>query len=859
MIDVTTLNPQQRAAVTHGDGPLLVLAGAGSGKTRVITYRIAHLIGERGVHPNSILAITFTNKAAAEMLHRAEQLVPNLGGKPWIGTFHSTSLRMLRRYADRLGYTKSFAIYDTSDQLTLIKRCMRELNVNDEAFPPRSVLTRISNAKNELITPTEYEKNNHDFFGARIAEIFKLYQKRLKEFDAMDFDDLIGNFVLLLEKHEDVREELHQRFQHLLVDEYQDTNRAQYMLIKALAGKRGNIVAVGDEDQSIYAFRGADINNILNFERDFPGAEIIKLEQNYRSTGNILDAATGVVSNNTARKGKKLFTDSGAGEPVRVITCGSDREEAQFVIDKLTGSRGRYKLTDFAILFRTNAQSRPFEEELLRANIPYSVVGGVKFYERAEIKDILAYLRLAVRPFETTAIERVINVPSRGIGDTTIKALEEQARIRDASLWQVIENDLDFLPSRAAKAVREFREIVQDLGRAIENPLPDFFDYVLLRSGYRRPLQESRDPQDESRLQNIDEMLNSSREYYEQNPSATLGDYLDSLTLMSDLDRYESQKGVTLMTLHAAKGLEFKVVFLAGMEEGILPHQNSLENSASLEEERRLCYVGMTRAREQLYCLHSLMRRVHGQPREQNASPFLDEIPAEVKEEQRLASASNYAMDSPSWRERAVGGGGTGWDRHNNDRKGSYGDRYGGGSSSGGYSSGGGYGSGNYGSGNAGARKPQPGYGRPANTRPPMQNRPVAPMGTRPPAQPAAKAPAAKTNDSVNHVFSFFKDAIPTPEPPPAPAAREPMPQPREQPMSTRPVHFDPSAIRTATPKPAGVPAELKRGARVRHAQFGDGTILTMEGSGGDAKLTVYFDRAGSKKFIAKFAKLTRI
>jgi DNA helicase II / ATP-dependent DNA helicase PcrA len=786
MLDLSSLNPQQREAVVHGEGPLLVLAGAGSGKTRVITYRIAHLMGQ-GVHAAKILAVTFTNKAASEMLHRVEQLVPPTGGyRPWIGTFHSTSLRMLRRYADRLGFTKSFAVYDTSDQLTLIKRCMRELNVNDEAFPPRSVLTRISHAKNELIDPVQYEKTNLDFFGARVAEIYRLYQKRLREFDAMDFDDLIGNYVQLLEKHEDVRNELHDRFQHLLIDEYQDTNRAQYVLVKLLAGKRGNIVAVGDEDQSIYRFRGADINNILNFERDFEGARIIKLEQNYRSTGNILDAATGVVANNIARKGKKLFTEDGSGEPVRIVTCSNEREEAQFVIEKITGFKARFKLTDFAILFRTNAQSRPFEEELLRANVPYVVVGGVKFYERAEIKDILSFVRVAIRPHDTPSVERVINVPSRGIGDTTVKTLTDKATEQNVSLWTVLEGELDFLPPRATKAVKEFREIVQDLARASSQPIPEFIDYLLLRTGYRRMLQESRDLQDESRLENLDELLNSAREYSENNPNSLLADYLDSLTLMSDLDRYESQKGVTLMTLHSAKGLEFKVVFLVGMEEGVLPHANSLEHNEDLEEERRLCYVGMTRAREQLYCLHALERRLHGKFREQGPSPFLNEIPENVKEQVRLASSYRYTSQEPSWRDRPMQG---------NNRFGG-----GGGSSYGGSS----YGSGRP-SGGGQYRQPAP--------RPQAPPRPVAPK-----------------NESVNGVLSFFQNA---------------------------PVEFDPNAIRAAKQQPAATAGgDLKRGQRVRHDQFGVGTILTMEGAGPDAKLTVYFDRAGSKKFIAKFAKL---
>ncbi|HEX7832419.1 MAG TPA: UvrD-helicase domain-containing protein [Thermoanaerobaculia bacterium] len=797
MLDLSGLNPQQREAVTHGTGPLLVLAGAGSGKTRVITYRIAYLIGELGVRPQHILAVTFTNKAAAEMLHRVDQIVPATGGyRPWIGTFHSTSLRILRRYADRLGFTKSFAVYDTSDQLTLIRRCMRELNVNDEAFPPRSILTRISNAKNELIGPVEYEKTNHDFFGARVAEIYRLYQKRLREFDAMDFDDLIGKYVELLDQHADVRAEIHDRFQHLLIDEYQDTNRAQYQLVKALAGDRANVVAVGDEDQSIYRFRGADINNILNFERDFPGAKIVKLEQNYRSTGNILEAATGVVSNNIARKGKTLFTKSGQGEPVRVVTCGNDRDEAQFVLEKISSLRSKYKLTDFAILFRTNAQSRPFEEELLRANLPYAVVGGVKFYERAEIKDILSFVRVTVRPHDTPSVERVINVPSRGIGDTTIATLDEQAKTRDVSLWAVVEGELNFLPARAAKAVREFREIIHDLQAAKGNPLPEFMDYVLLRTGYRRMLQESRDLQDESRLENLDELLNSAREYSEQNPQATLEDYLDSLTLMSDLDRYESQKGVTLMTLHSAKGLEYKVVFLAGMEEGILPHANSLEHSEDMEEERRLCYVGMTRAREMLFCLHAHERRVHGKFREQNVSPFIDEIPEGAREHLRLAR--QYTSQTDTWREKPMYGGGS-----SNYGSNSYGSR------------GGGYGNSSYGN-------------RQGNSRPTAPSRPAP--APRPP-QPAPP----KKQDNVNGVLSFFQNT---------------------------PVQFDPNAIKAAKDQQqasaAGSAAELKRGQRVRHEQFGVGTILTMEGSGPDAKLTVYFDRAGSKKFIAKFAKLTR-
>jgi DNA helicase-2/ATP-dependent DNA helicase PcrA len=784
MIDLGSLNPQQREAVMHGDGPLLVLAGAGSGKTRVITFRIAYLVGNKGVDASQILAVTFTNKAAAEMQERIYRLVPAGGGRPTIGTFHSTALRVLRKYADKLGYTSSFVVYDTADQMTLIRRCMRELSLDEDSYTPRSVLSRISKAKNDLLSPSEFEKYNHDFFGTKVAEVYRLYQKRLKEFDAMDFDDLIGQYVHLLRDFEEVRNAIRARWRHILIDEYQDTNHAQYSLVKLLAGEGGNVVAVGDEDQSIYKFRGANIQNILNFERDFPGARIIKLEQNYRSTGNILDAATGVVSNNVARKGKTLFTDAGKGEPVRVVSCETDREEAKFVVEKIQElRRGGMTLDEFAILFRTNAQSRSFEEELLKANIPYTVVGGVKFYERAEIKDLLAYLRLSIRPHDTPSIERVINVPARGIGGTTTKALDQASREGDVSLWTVIDGPQPYLAERARKAVREFRDLMADLQQGAANPLPQFLDFLLVRTGYRKMLLESTDPQDETRLQNIEELVNSAREFYEANPASTISDYLDSVSLMSDLDNLQSGKGVTLMTLHSAKGLEFKVVFLGGMEEGILPHSQSRDEDDDVEEERRLCYVGMTRAREQLYCLHALQRRIHGQFREQSPSPFLREIPSKVTEEVKLR-VPNYSA---------------GYARPS----------YGGGSS---------YGSGSYGS---------------SSNTPSWREKPLAPKPRAyavPPKSPAT-ANAPKGVADAKNVFGFFQNS---------------------------PVQFDPSAIQQPA-RQEGAAVEFKRGARVRHEQFGDGIILTMEGSGPDAKLSVYFDRAGTKKFIAKFAKLKKL
>jgi DNA helicase-2/ATP-dependent DNA helicase PcrA len=766
MLDLSTLNPRQRDAVTHESGPLLVLAGAGSGKTRVITYRIAHLVGNLGVDPRSILAVTFTNKAANEMLERVSKIVPGTNGRPTVGTFHSTAVRALRRHGDLLGYTRSFVIYDTSDQLALLRRVLRESGLSEEQFQPRAVLSRISKAKNLLIGPAEFEKRYTDFFGQRIAAIYRSYQAKLREFDAMDFDDLIGNWIELLKNHEEVRDETHARVQHLLIDEYQDTNHAQYTLVKLLAGEHGNVAAVGDEDQSIYRFRGADIENILRFEEDFPGARIVKLEQNYRSTGNILDAAIGVVSKNVARKGKTLFTDAGRGEPVRVVQCETDRDEAQFVVREIDRLRNSVSLQEFAILFRTNAQSRPFEEELLKRNLPYTVVGGTRFYDRAEVKDILAYLRLIVRPYDTPSLERIINAPARGIGDTTWKALDSAAKDTSSTPWAVIEGEMPFLAERARKAVREFRETIEDLRRAMETNegIGQLLEYVVLRTGYRKALLESKDPQDEARLDNIAELVNSANEFAESNPGASIATYLDSVTLMSDVDSYDSKKGVTLMTLHAAKGLEFKVVFLAGMEEGILPHSQSLEEG-DIEEERRLCYVGMTRARERLYCVHCFQRRVYGQLREQDPSQFLAELPEEAIERQRNQSA--------------------------------FGSGYGGG----------------YGA-SRGATMP----GRETPLRSPQTS--FAPRGgSRKPEQ-----------SNVGNVMGFFKDA---------------------------PVAFDPTAIKAARATEASARG-LTRGMRVRHEQFGDGVILKIEGEGDNAKLTVFFDRSGSKKFVAKFVKLEK-
>ncbi|MDX1584161.1 MAG: 3'-5' exonuclease, partial [Thermoanaerobaculia bacterium] len=525
------------------------------------------------------------------------------------------------------------------------------------------------------------------------------------------------------------------------IDEYQDTNHAQYVLIKLLAGEEANLAAVGDEDQSIYRFRGADVSNILNFEQDFQGARIVKLEQNYRSTGNILAAASGVVSHNRERIGKTLTTDQTDGEPVRIVTVDTDRDEAHYVLRQLHELRGQIPFHEIAVLFRTNAQSRPFEEELLSSNIPYTVVGGMKFYERAEIKDVLAFLRVAARPQDTPSIERVINVPARGIGAVTLKSLNDRTADTDQSLWEVIDGDLSFLSDRGRKAVSEFRDLGRDLQREAGAPVGDFLSFLYERTGYVQMYRNSRDPQDDARLENLDELLNSAREFQDQNPDSNVSDYLDTITLMSDVDAWDAEKGVTLMTLHAAKGLEFELVFVTGMEDGILPHSQSQDD---IEEERRLCYVGMTRARKRLDCTSAMQRRVHGQFREQSPSPFLDEIPDSAIEKVSLVSARAPATTG-EW-----------------NRRSSWSDD----------------------------------------------------------AGPAAQ-----------HIGSYFTGS---------------------------PVKFDSSAIR-ARSKKTEERAQLKRGTRVQHEQFGKGVILRTEGSGDNAKLTVYFDRVGTKKFIARFAKLTTI
>ncbi|MEX0880632.1 MAG: UvrD-helicase domain-containing protein [Thermoanaerobaculia bacterium] len=699
------LNPEQREAVLHEKGPLLVLAGAGSGKTRVITHRLAHLVS-RGADPRTIAAVTFTNKAAGEMRVRAQKLLGGVALVSFVGTFHAWCLRLLRRRARETKLPPRFAIADTSDQLVLVKEAMGELGISEQVLPPNSVRSRISQAKNALITAERFAATQTDFAGERIALLYALYEKKLASTGALDFDDLIARSVRLLSGEPAVLAEERRRVRHLLIDEYQDTNSSQDALVKLLGEGADSLCAVGDEDQSIYRWRGAEVEHILRFDTDFPGARIVPLERNYRSTAGILAAASGLVAHNRRRREKRLRTDRGEGLAVRLWRFEEDRAEIEAVSREIASS-GRAP-SETAILYRTNAQSRPFEEELVRRRIPYVVVGGMKFYERAEVKDVLAYLRLAARPEDDLAFRRVVNVPARGIGAATLDRLAEAARQTARSWWEV-SADPPGLTERARTALARFRSVVEDLHAKVDTWTPSaMLEHLLSVTGYGALYEGSEDREDVGRRENIQELLSSAREFERRNAEgATVGEYLDTVALATDGDAAETGGAVTLSTLHAAKGLEFTQVFLVGLEEGFVPHGQSAEDEDELEEERRLLYVGMTRAKDALTLTLADRRLVYGRIESRRPSRFLDEIPKAALEEQF--------------------------------------------------------------------------FGRPAPT-----------------------------------IF--------------ASRAYE------EEPQDERP---------------------LRRGKRVRHPRYGYGVILTEEGSGEETRLTVYFDRAGKKKFVARYADLT--
>lgn len=641
-----TLNDRQLEAVKYTEGPLLITAGAGSGKTKVLTCRIAHLL-EKGVAPYRILAITFTNKAAKEMRERVQKLVGAQAERIWLSTFHSFCAKFLRFEVDGFqGYTRNFTIYDATDQMTLIKDCLKTINLDDKQFPPRSVLGTISSAKNALMDTAAFADRAGDFYEQKVAEVYKLYAKKLKENNALDFDDLLMLTVRMLQENEGVREKYQSRFQYILVDEYQDTNHAQYTLTKLLAARWRNICVVGDADQSIYAWRGADIRNIIDFTRDYPDAASIKLEQNYRSTKTILNAANSVIDNNESRPKKELWTENPDGHKIVHYHAQTEHDEADYVAGVIYN---RHEIEhepygDMAILFRTNSQSRVLEEKLMRYAIPYTMVGGTKFYDRKEIKDVIAYLRLLHNPEDSLSLTRIINVPKRNIGATTLEHIAEYAEAQGISLFEALSSTEELpVTKRARESLEAFAVTVFELlNHAGEWDVLKLIEEVIKQTGYGAMLDKDaeHDPQGESRRENVGEFLSVAKDYMDSNPQGNLQDFLENVALVSDVDEFESSESkVTLMTLHAAKGLEFPIVFLVGLDEGLFPHSRTLMDPAQIEEERRLAYVGITRAERQLYVTNVSTRTMYGRVSAYLPSRFLSEIPDTLLEEYRRRTA----------------------------------------------------------------------------------------------------------------------------------------------------------------------------------------------------------------------------
>ena len=633
---INGLNDKQKEAVLATDGPCLVIAGAGSGKTKVLTHKIAYDI-ESGIKPWNILAITFTNKAANEMKERIEKLIGDAAKDLWMGTFHSICVRILRRYIDRIGYKTDFVIFDTSDQKTLIKECLKTLKVDDKIFTDRGVLSEISNGKNEMLEPKAYGvKYAGDFRKEKIAEIYELYQRRLRENNAIDFDDIINFTIKILSENPDVLDYYTEKFKYILVDEYQDTNKAQFTLVSLLASKYGNVTAVGDNDQGIYSFRGADISNILNFERDFPGTKIIKLEQNYRCTGNILKAANAVIKHNENKYDKKLWTENEEGH-LPCIYCGEDEyDEGRYIVEQINHLKTEeyYKNSDFTILYRMNAQSRAIEDILMREGIPYKVIGGLKFYERKEIKDIIAYLRLIHNSADNLSLKRIINEPKRGIGKTSIDQIQEISDKTGNSMYEIIRNAQEYGLTRVFSNSRDFIEQIEYLkSKKDELKISDLIKETLNKTGYTKALENENSVEAETRIENLEEFLTVAIEFEEESADNTLAEFLENITLSSDIDGMEDQdNSITLMTLHSAKGLEFPVVFLVGMEEGIFPGYKTIGEPQALEEERRLFYVGITRAKQYLYLTCAKHRTIFGSTSYNQVSRFVKEIPEELLE-----------------------------------------------------------------------------------------------------------------------------------------------------------------------------------------------------------------------------------
>ena len=630
------LNREQQQAVQHTEGPLLILAGAGSGKTKVLTVRIAYLLAQ-GVNPYEILAITFTNKAAKEMKSRVEGLVGDVANRIWLSTFHSFCAKFLRFELDNfLGYNSNFTIYDTSDSQVVIKAALKALNLDDKYYPVGAMLSAISDAKNKLMFASDYRKQARDFYQQKVADVYEYYERELRKNNALDFDDLLLVAVKLLQSNVAVLEKYSKRFKYVMIDEYQDTNHAQYLLAYLLSSHWKNIAVVGDADQSIYAWRGADIQNILDFEKDYPNCTSIKLEQNYRSTKIILDAANAVIDNNEGRPEKNLWTDKVEGAKIQHFTAQSEHEEAAFIGDTIVKTHDIHGVPygDMAILYRTNAQSRVLEEALIKRALPYTMVGGTKFYDRKEIKDVLAYLRVLYNPFDDLSLLRIINVPKRSIGATTVSKLQDYARENGTSLFMTLTqlHLVDTIKGKTKEKLEEFGILIFTLVAEMDDKsVLDILEAILDRTGYLAQLEESTDPQDQARAENIGELLSVAKDFQDTNPTGTVEDFLEQVALVNDVDSFEQEESkVTLMTLHAAKGLEFPIVFLGGLEEGLFPHSRTLMNPEEIEEERRLAYVGITRAEKELYISNATTRTVFGRTSSYLPSRFIDEIPAEL-------------------------------------------------------------------------------------------------------------------------------------------------------------------------------------------------------------------------------------
>ncbi len=795
-----TLNPRQQEAVFHTEGPLLVLAGAGSGKTRVLTHRIAYLIEEKGVNPWNILAITFTNKAAGEMRERVDDIVGFGAESIWVSTFHSTCVRILRRHIENLGYTTSFTIYDGDDQRTLMKQILKTMDLDPKQFKDRALLSAISSAKDELVTPEEFMLNaGGDFRQKKVAEVYKEYQKQLKKNNALDFDDLIVKTVELFKNCPDVLEYYQERFKYIMVDEYQDTNMAQFKLVDLLASKYRNLCVVGDDDQSIYKFRGANIENILSFEKAFPGAHVIKLEQNYRSTKNILEAANQVIRNNRGRKDKTLWTDNEEGTLVKLRRFDTAYDEAEAIVQDIMASGRPY--ADCAVLYRTNAQSRLLEEKCILHSVPYRLVGGVNFYQRKEIKDILCYLKTIANGQDDLAVNRIVNVPKRGIGATTMGRMTAFASEQGMSLFDALLR-VRAVPGvgKAAEKIERFTEQIMDFrDRLEESSIKEIIEAILEETGYRTELENEGEVESQTRLENIEELINKAVSYSDTEEYPTLDGFLEEVALVADVDSVDdSENRVVLMTLHSAKGLEFPQVYLSGMEDGLFPSYMSImsDDRDALEEERRLCYVGITRAREKLTLTMARQRMINGETQYAKPSRFVEEIPPELLEEEggrsRFAAGGRFSSDGSSG-DDLVFSSDDGFD----DSDLPWGKSFGGGSS-------GGFGGSASGSFGGGASR---GFGG---------------SSSRGFGGGSSSGFGSKTN------------AYATGQPFKTPAFGKAF----------------------TVEKPESL--EYRAGDRVRHIKFGVGTVVDIADGGKDFEVTVDFDKAGRKKMFASFAKLRK-